>query len=631
MKLYKYSSLLFSLIAVTSPVIAIDEAIEEITTATRTPQSIDETLASVTLITKEDIEQSQAANLSELLVGIIGIDVTRTGWYGQSSDYYIRGLSSRYVLVLVDGIRLGSAANGRTDLEGFGLDHIERIEIVRGARSSLYGSDAIGAVIQIFTNSKNAPKQTYIKTGYGSYGTASLAAGISGGSDKTQLKLNFSHLNTDGAIVPDGGEDGEGYEAKRISASIRQQISDTSTLALSIYQSQGTADDNRYDDPYGDCWSDCYKERTRETFQQSVSSTLTFTPTNSWDIKLQAGTSTDENNYKGDGLTVDTFHTQRKQFSWQNNFTLADSSLLTLGIDNIDEEVNPEIKYFDTKRAITGSFAEIQQNYGNQDVLIGLRHDKYHSLGGYTTGNFDWGYRLSENLRVTANYGNAFKAPTFEELYEPFTTNVLAYNNPNLRPEKSKHFEAGLRWRKEATDWTVTAFRTKIEDLIDMQCVSGCNTTLIESHYQLRNIKSAQIEGVEGSATHHYDNLGLEAKISLTLLDPRDLETGEILPNRSSTTLRVDLNKKIEKWRHGIRILVQDSRYFDVKFFSFNFGRGELKGYTSIDLNTHYALSKNWAIKGKINNLLNEAYLTTDGNYPPSARTFLLSASYKIM
>ncbi|NOR50984.1 MAG: TonB-dependent receptor [Gammaproteobacteria bacterium] len=615
MKIYRYSPLLLPLITTTSPVVAADEAMASIiVTATRTAQTADETLAPVTIITKDDIEQSQAGNLTELLAGTVGIDVTETGWYGQSSGYFIRGTSSKHILVLVDGVRLGSATTGSTDLAEIGLNHIERIEIVRGPRTSLYGSDAIGGVIHIFTNQGSAKKQANIEIGYGSHNTKKMAAGISGGNDKTQLRLNLSQLTTDGTNVTEGNNpDNDGYEVSRISATVRQQISNTSTLDLSIYQSQGMTEYDGYT---------ATTDYTKETVQQSISTSFTFAPLDSWDIKLQASTSRDESDNFQDGVLSDIFHTQRKQYSWLNNVMLSDSALLTLGVDKIDEEIDSQATtYTETKRAVTGSFADIQKNYGNQDILISLRNDKYDAIGAHTTGNLDWGYALSEELRITAGYGTAFKAPSFNDLYYP---NQYGYEgNPDLRPESSKSFEVGLRGRVNTGNWAVNLFRTKIDDLIDWQCISGCTTADWSDDYtQPLNINSVQIEGVETSIEIHKNSRDMRA--SLTLLNPENLETGNTLQNRSKASLRVDLNKNSGKWRNGATILVQGSRYAD------SANTRELDAYTTIDLRTRYTLNKSWFIKGKIRNLFNKEYLTTDTSYQPAERTFMISASYKI-
>jgi len=617
MKFFRYPPLLlapFTLVATTSPASAVDSSMTPIVvTATRTAQTADETLAPVTIITKEDIEQSQAGNLTELLAGSTGIDVTETGWLGQSSGYFIRGASSKHILVLVDGVRLGSATTGSTALAEIGLSHIERIEIVRGPRSSLYGSDAIGGVIHIFTNHPTVTKQTNIEVGYGSYNTRSLAAGIRGGDEQRQVKINFSQLTTDGTNVSeDNNPDKDGHEVNRFTASIRQQISSTSALDLSVYQSQGTTEYDGFT---------ATADYTKETVQQSISSSFTFAPLDSWEIKLQASTSKDESDNYQDGLLTDIFHTQRQQLTWQNNVMISDTSLLTLGLDNTAEQIDSlATSYTETSRRVIGGFAEIQSNYGAHDLLVSLRNDRYDAIGDHTTGNLDWGYAISEKLRVTAGYGTAFKAPTFNDLYYP--SMPWGVGNPDLLPESSSSFEVGLKGDGSVGNWSVSAFRTEIDDLIEWQCTTNCATpSLWDDVYQPFNVSSVQIDGIETTLKRR--SKSNETKVSLTLLDPEDLETGNTLQNRSRATLRVDFNKTMGRWRNGIRILAQDSRYAD------SANTRELGGYTTVDLNTRYRLNKNWRINGKIGNLFNKEYLTTDTTYQPSARTFMLSISYK--
>ncbi len=619
MKLFKYSPLflpLFTLVATTPLATAADQAMTPIVvTATRTAQTADETLAPVTVITKEDIQQSQAGNLTELLAGSIGIDVTETGWYGQSSGYFIRGASSKHILVLVDGVRLGSATTGSTELVEIGLSHIERIEIVRGPRSSLYGSDAIGGVIHIFTDQSDLKEQANIEIGYGSYNTRSLTAGVSGGDEQTQVKLNISQLSTDGTNVSESNNpDKDGHEVNRFSVNIRQQISSTSALNLSFYQSQGTTEYDGYT---------AATDYTKEAVQQSVSTSVTFAPVDNWDIKLQASSSKDESDNYEDGVLSDIFHTQRQQFTWQNNVMISDSSLLTLGVDNTAEQIDSQAtSYTETSRRVIGGFAEIQTNYSAHDILVSLRNDRYNAIGNHTTGNLDWGYAISENLRITAGYGTAFKAPTFNDLYYP--NMPWGVGNPNLSPESSNSIEIGLQGKGGVGNWEINAFRTEIDDLIEWQCTTNCATpSPWDDVYQPFNVSSVQIDGIETSVARRGDSHDM--KISLTLLDPKDLETGNTLQNRSKASLRVDLNKTTGKWHNGVHILAQGSRYAD------SANTRKLGGYTTVDLNTRYMLNKNWDIKGKIGNLFNKEYLTTDTTYQPSERTYMLSISYKAM
>jgi vitamin B12 transporter len=483
---------------------------------------------------------------------------------------------------------------------------------VRGPRSSLYGSDAIGGVIHIFTNQFSTQQQADIEMGYGSYNTRTLVAGVSGGNDRTQLRLNLSQLKSDGTNLSETNNlDNDGYEVERLSASIRQQLSASSMVNLSLYQSQGQTEYDGYT-----VSTDYIKEST----QQAVSTLLTFAARPDWDIKLQASISKDESDNYEDGVLTDIFHTQRQQYSWQNNLVISDATLLTLGLDKTAEQIASQATtYTETARDVLGSFAEIQTSHSGHDILISLRRDQYNAIGNHTTGNLDWGYALSKRVRLTAGYGTAFKAPTFNDLYYP--NMPWGVGNAALQPESSNSVELGLQGKSDVALWAINAYRTKIDDLIEWQCTTNCATpSPWDDIYQPFNVSSVQIDGIEGSIEHQTNARGM--KVSLTLLNPRDLTSGNRLLQRASTTLRIDLNKRIGNWRNGVTILSQGSRYAD------SANTRELGGYTTVDLSSHYALNGSWALKGKINNLFNKAYLTTDTTFQPSERTFMLSISY---
>ncbi|MEN8169519.1 MAG: TonB-dependent receptor [Pseudomonadota bacterium] len=602
------------LVASSTLIQAADEAITPIViTATRTAQSADESLAAVTVITQEDIQNSQANNLTELLSGSVGMDVTETGWYGQSSNYYIRGTSSKHILVLVDGVQLGSATTGSTDLVEIGLDHIERIEIVRGPRSSLYGSSAIGGVIHIFTRQGVVKEQAHIKLGYGSYNTRTLAAGISGGNDKTQVQLALSRLSTDGTNISENNNpDDDGYEVDRVSASLQHKLSERSSIDIAAYQNKSTTE---YD---GYTATSAY---TKETTQQSLSAGVNLAPLNEWELQLRASKSRDESdNYKDDVLSG-IFHTQRNQFTWQNDITLSDSALLTLGVDRTIETIESQTTYTETERTVSGGFTELQKSYTNQDIFASLRSDDFGSLGRHTTGNLDWGYSLSDTLRLTAGYGTAFKAPTFNDLYYP--VQPWGEGNPDLKPENSVSYEVGMRGKHTIGNWSVSAFHTEISDLIEWQCIANCALAPTwDDVYKPFNVSSAQIDGIEASIEHQRDNRDM--KLSLTLLDARDEESGNKLQNRADASLRLDLDQQSGSWRNGVTLLAQSARYAD------SANTRELDAYATVDLRTHYALDKHWYIKGKVRNLFDKEYLTTDTSYQPSGRTYLLSLSYNM-
>ena len=269
----KKISLALTLVVLSSTTYAVEQD-AVIVTATRTAQTVDDSLASVTVINAEQIEQQQAHDLLSLLTSVSGIDMTNNGGMGKTTSVFMRGTSTSHVLVMVDGIKVGSATNGNIAFQHIPVSQIERIEIVRGPRSSLYGSEAVGGVIQIFTKKGKKQKQANIELGYGSYGTKTFAAGLSGKVEKTSYSINANHLSTDGFNTKVGTEtDDDGYDNNSVTLNVSHQINKTSSLALNLMQASGHTE---YDGSYNNS----------DYVQQTTGLQYSFAALANWNIKL---------------------------------------------------------------------------------------------------------------------------------------------------------------------------------------------------------------------------------------------------------------------------------------------------------------------------------------------------------
>ena len=400
-------------VTILSPVHAVTTEEAVIVTATRTARTADETLASVSVITRADIERTQAKSVAELLAGEAGIDTTVSGGYGKSTSVFLRGTNSDHTLVLIDGIKVGSATLGTAPWQHLSLDQIERIEIVRGPRSSLYGSEAIGGVIQIFTRRPAEKFQGHAEAGYGTYGMSKLSAGVSGADGNTRYNLTAGHFNTDGidAKTASAGNEGDrdGYRNTSLSARLTHRLAGGAEIELHTLHAQAHTE------------FDGTTENQTAFLQDVVSARLNFAPTNNWSVKLQAGTSRDyTDNFKNGGFRS-TINTLRNIASWQNDVALGKDQLLTLGLDYQDDRVYRSgvnaSNYTVQERADTGVFLQHQAKFGDHDIIVGLRRDDNEQFGIHNTGNLAWGYALSPRLRARLSYGTAFKAPTFNQLY----------------------------------------------------------------------------------------------------------------------------------------------------------------------------------------------------------------------
>lgn len=576
-----------------------------VVTATRTAQTADETLASVTVITRADIERSQAKTIAELLTGSAGVDASVNGGYGKTTSLYVRGTNDSHVVVLVDGLRLGSATLGTYSWEFLPLDQIERIEIVRGPRSSLYGADAIGGVIQIFTRKGGEKFRAGATGGYGTYESREYSANLSDTAGATHYSLAAARRETDGinarrpAPEYSGGPlysepDTDGYRNDSATMRLGHRFGASAEIEAYVFHTQGRTE---YDGSF---------VNETDFIQNVAGARLRLAPTDAWDIKFQAGRSRDETDNFKDRTYVSTFNTTRRQLSWQNDLTLAARQILTLGIDRQTDLIEVSDTYDVTSRDITGYFAQHQAGFANHDLLLSVRRDDTRVYGAQDTGNIAWGYAIAgERLRVVASYGTAFKAPTFNQLYNPFV------GNPNIRPEGSESVELGLRGKTAPMQWDVRAFQTNVDNLIVFQPPT----------FVAINLGQARIRGMETelSLKTERNRVGLNA----TLLDPRDVETDKLLPRRAKRSLRLDAEHSAGSWRVGGTWLVQSYRYDDPQ------NTTRLGGYGLVDLHARYAIDRRWEVKWRAGNIFDKQYETA-ATYNSPGRNYFVTLAYRL-
>ncbi len=589
--------------AILPPVHAATTEEAVIVTATRTARTADETLASVSVITRADIERTQAKSVAELLAGEAGVDTTVNGGYGKSTSVFLRGTNSDHTLVLIDGIKVGSATLGTAPWQYLPLDQIERIEIVRGPRSSLYGSEAIGGVIQIFTRRPTKKFQGQAEAGYGTYGTSKLSAGISGTDGNTSFNLTAGHFNTDGIDVKtaSAGNEGDrdGYRNESIGAQLHHRFAGGAELEVNTLHAQGHVE---YDGT---------TENQTGFVQDATGVRLRFAPLTYWLMKLEAGNSRDyTDNFKNGGFRS-TINTNRHTGSWQNDITLGKDQLLTLGLDYQDDRVYRSgvnaTDYTVQERANRGMFVQHQGRLGNHDLLVSWREDNNEQFGINDTGNLAWGYAFTPRMRGRLSYGTAFKAPTFNQLYFP------NFGDPNLKPEESESYEAGLRGKTAGGYWDIRAFQTNVDNLIATVDIGG-------GTFRPQNVDKARIKGVETEIGSRL--AGWDTRTSLTLMDPRDTGDDNILTRRAKRALKLDVDRPFGTWRFGATWLVQGHRYDS------DANRTRLGGYGVLNLRAQYDLSKQWVLRANLDNVLDKTYQTVN-TYNSPGRAFFISLGYR--
>jgi len=580
-------------------------------TATRTVQTTDDALASVTVITREDIERQQATSVSELLRGLPGVSLTNNGGLGKTTSVFLRGTESDHVLVLIDGVKVGSATLGTTAFENIPVDQIERIEIVRGPRSSLYGSDAIGGVIQIFTRKGGGATTPTFSLGAGSHRTFSGSAGVSGGGTQGWYNVSASGIGTQGFNAcrgapyvspssPGGGcytyePDNDGYDSRSGALRAGYRFDDGTEVDVHALRTTGH---NLYDGTYSN---------ESHIAEQEAGGRVAFSPLASWRMTFAAGDSQDDSKDYLNGAYKDRYNTTRDTASFQNDVNLGATQLLTAGLDYQNDRVDSSTVYTVTARRDTGVFTQYQGAYGRQDVQLAVRNDNNEQFGHHTTGGLAWGYGFSQDLRVFASYGTAFKAPTFNELYYP------GFGNPNLRPEDSQSYELGLRGKVGGNRWSLSSYETQVTDLIGF-----------DASFTPVNIDMARIRGLEATAGTQL--AGWNLATALTLLDPRNhsggANDGNILPRRAQETARVDLDRVIGKLRFGTTLYGEGKRYDDIA------NTVVFKAYATVALRAEYALSPSWSLGGRVGNLFDKHYETA-AFYNQDGRNYFITLRYQ--
>ncbi len=581
-----------------------------VVTATRTAQTADETLASVTVINRQDIERQQARSVQDLLRGVPGVNIANNGGPGKSTSVFMRGTNSDHVLVMIDNIKVGSATLGTTAFQNIPIEQIERIEIVRGPRSSLYGSEAIGGVIHIFTRKGDGRGfKPSFSFGGGSYGTLNGSVGLSGSGKQGWFNLSASGIGTKGfnactgKLSPNGAgcftnePDRDGY--RNVAGSMRAGYRFKNGLEI----------DANFLHSAGKTKFDGSVVNKSVLSQQVFGGSARFSLMDFWRVNLIAGRSRENSDNFNGNIFQTQFNTIRDTISVLNNFTIDDNHLLTVGMDYQNDHVDSTEAFTVNKRNNWGVFTQHQASIDKHNVQLSLRHDDNQQFGSRVTGGAGWGYSITDKLRLTANFGSAYKAPTFNELYFP------GFGNANLRPEESRSFEFGARGNMDWGSWSLNVYETRIDNLISFDA----------STFAPANINKARIRGLEAIVNTQIGGWRLNG--NLTFLDPEnrssDANKGNILPRRPEQSFRLEANRTFfDKIMLGMMFLAEGERFDDLN------NTRKLDSYTKFDLRSEYNLSKHWRLQGRIENLFDKDYETAAFFNQPG-RNFFITLRYQ--
>ena len=590
-------------------------------TASRFAETVDETLAPVTLITREDIEEKQASTVEEVLRTVPGLTLANTGGVGQQTSLFLRGTESNHVLVLIDGVKVGNATSGSTPFEHLPLDQIEKIEVVRGPRSSLYGSEAIGGVIQIFTR-KGRGSRAQFSVGVGSHNTRKTNFGVSHGERDAWFNLGISTESSDGydACSDFAGcyadePDDDGY--KNLSTSLRGGVSLSEAVSI----------EGNFLESESETEFDGGSQNESETVTRVAGVKLTFNDNETRSSSLTLARSQDQSDSFKDGTYSSTFDTTRDQISWQGDVRVNDRNRLIVGVDYLNDKIdggNGGGEYDVDSRDNVGVFALWRTQVRANDWEWSLRKDDNQQFGTHNTGSVAWGRDVGDGKRITASYGTAFAAPTFNDLYYPESVNCdppspsIYLSNPNLEPEQSKSFNLGLSQSKGNGRMSVNLFRTEINGLIASDNVGKKEYCRGEVDVnQSINIKKAKITGIEISGDLRAGAWDLSA--SATMQKSINAKTKEDLLRRPRRKMDLDVSHRFGKYRIGANLYSQSG--------SKDTGDADIDGFATLNLRAEARWHKNWNAEIKINNVTDTDFETAAG-YPQDGRNLMATLRY---
>lgn len=580
---------------------------EVIVTANRVPVPVRDVIAAVEVIDHDDIVRSQARSLPELLRGRAGITIGNQGGLGKLTSVFIRGAESDHVLVLVDGVRVGSATSGQAAFQDLPVELIERIEIVRGNRSSLYGSDAIGGVIQIFTRRDAGAITPRLSFGAGSHDSYEASAGIGGRVGRGWFGADYAWSQTEGIDACRGAgspifagcfttePDRDGYDRESVSLRAGTELADAWTLEAHALRAEA---ENEFD---GD-----FVNRS-EVVQQVLGANLAWALSPAATLRLSAGRNTDASDNFKDATFNGNFDTDRDSATLQGNFVLAQGHLLTAGFDWLRDRVDSSTNFVQTERANRAPFAQYLGDFGRVDLQASARSDDNDQFGEHTSGNLAVGVELTPAWRASASVGNAFHAPTFNDLYFPF-----GFGNPDLKPERSRTVEAGIAWRGGNAGVRLDAYNTEVDDLIAFDFAT----------FKPQNVQTARLRGAELTADGEYS--GWIANASLSVVDAENRSPGSFglqLPRRARESARVELDRRFGAVLLGLTAVAEGERYDDLR------NTRRLGGYGTLDLRAEYAITSDWRVQARVANVFDRDYETV-AFYNQPGRTWFVTFRY---
>nr|WP_308808476.1 TonB-dependent vitamin B12 receptor BtuB [Providencia sp. PROV011] len=598
-----------------------------VVSANRFEQPISSILAPVTVVTREDIDHWQSNTVIDVLRRLPGVDIAQSGGMGQQSSLFIRGTESRHVLVLIDGVRLNQAGiSGSSDMSQIPISLVQRIEYIRGARSAVYGSDAVGGVVNIITRRDN--DGTTLNAGIGSHsyqnynGSTQQKIG-----ENTTVTAAGAYTHTKGfdlapKDVSPRQYDKDGFLSKSLWLGIEHQFS---SEILAYARAYGYDNRTNYDvSEYAGLSVDTRKlySRTYETglkyHQGKYSSSLMGSYGYSKDYNFDP-----RKGQYSESANLD----ESKQYNiqWGNSYLL-DKGNISAGVDYQRQSIEPSsYAMISEKQTLNNTGIYLTGQYAIIDSVTAeaaIRSDHHSEFNWHTTWQSGLSWEFYEGYKLIGSYATAYKAPNLTQLYAYSSSAYgTTLGNPNLKPEESKQWEIGVEGTTGPLFWQVNAYHNDIDNLIAYKAGNPI------SSYE--NIGEAEIKGIEWVG--EFETGVLHHQVTYQYIDPRNKKTDKILERRAKQQIKYQLDWNVANVDWGLTYQYIGSRY-DKDFSQYDLSTKDYKrlkqgGVSLWDITAAYPITSHLTIRGKIANMFDKDYETAYG-YRTAGREYFLTGSY---
>ncbi len=600
----------------------IDEIM--IVTASRMEQPLTKVLAPVSVITATDIDRLQIQDMSGILSRLTSLESQTSGGPGSNSSLFVRGGNTAHTLVLVDGVRINSASLGTSGLQYIDVHSIERVELVRGPGSSLYGADAVSGILQIITKKKN-DKKLSVSYDLGSHGYQRTGVQVGGNENATIWSLQLAHeelAGFDRATDDDFfNDDKDAYRNSHVNFNVKHEWTDAIASGVNYQKSDGeTENDSR-------CLDGSFSRVDCKPFsnfeQELLSVDNTWKPVEQLEVKAQVSRSID-NTKNADDLALPSqvegsdnyFKTTKDTYALQSTYALNDSVGVVVGTEYYNDKLKSSNDYLATSRDNMAWFSHLNFALGKNDFSLGLRNDDNEAYGSHTTESVAWGYNVTDAWRVIASWGTAFRAPTFNDLYWP--ADPYGIGNPDLDPEESENTELALKYADNIQRLSLSVFRNRIDGLIDWQPVDPNDTW---GQWTPTNVDDARVEGFE---IEYGVTLGaFSADANYSWIDPDDLSSDTRLQDRSRRLFNLDLDYSVGKFTYGTTLIARGDRYADAA------NTRQLPGYATVDLRTSFAATQDLNVYASLTNIFDKNYEARE-NFNEAGQGFKVGFNYSM-